>query len=281
LQAVDAGRGSRAAGFHTLADPHFFLRQQFVGLGVDDGFLRQLLFLLQQVGGKVPGVAHQFAAVQLDDTRGHVVQEGPVVGDGDDGALEVHQQAFQPFDGIQIQVVGRLIEQQHVGLGDQRLGQGHTFFGTAGQGAHHRVGVQVQALQGFIHSLLPVPAVQRFDLALHRIQIAMAQAILFNQAYDPLQACANSYENCSISIQLRLLRHIGNTGSALHLQGAVVGFFHAAQNFEHGGFAGAVAADQAHALLGFKGKVSVVEQGDVPKCQLGVEKGNKCHKDPV
>jgi len=281
IQAHDARRGTGTAGFHALAYPHFFLRQQLVGLGVDDGFLRQLFFLLQQVGGKVARVAHQLATVQLHDSGGHVVQEGPVVGDGDDGTLEVHQQAFEPFDGVQIQVVGGFVEQQHIGLRHQRLGQRHALFGTARQGTHHGVGVQVQALQGFIHPLFPVPAVQGLDLALHRIQIAVAQAILFNQANHPFQSCADSYKNRSISVELRLLCHIRNARTALHLQGAVIGFFHPAQNFEHGRLAGAVAANQPHTFLGFEGEVSVVEQRDVPKSQLGVKKGNKCHRIPV
>ena len=99
----------------------------------------------------------------------------------------------------------------------------------------------------------------------------MAQAILFNQADNPLQTCANSYENRSVAIQNGLLRDIGNARAGLHLQGAVIGLFHAAQNFEHGGFTRAVATDQADALLGFKRKVSVIEKRDVPKCQLGVK----------
>ena len=180
IEPHDARGGTGAPGFHALADPHLFLRQQFVGLGVDHGLLGQLLFFLHQVGGKVAGVGEQLATVQLDDAGGHVVQKRAVVGDGDDRALEVHQQALQPLNAVQVQVVGGLVQQQHVGLGHQGLGQCHTLFGTAGEGAHNRLGVQVQAVQGLGDALLPVPAVQGFDFALHGVQIAMAQAILFN-----------------------------------------------------------------------------------------------------
>ena len=187
VQAHDARRGTGAARFNAFANPDLFLRQQLVGLGADHRLLRQLLFLLQQVGGKVAGIGQQLATVQLDDAGGHVVQKGTVVGDGDDGALEIDQQALQPFDGIQVQMVGRLVEQQHVGLGHQRLGQCHALLGAARQGADNCIRVQVQALQGFIHPLLPVPAVQRFDLALHGVQVAMAQTVFLNQADNPLQ----------------------------------------------------------------------------------------------
>jgi hypothetical protein len=87
FQAHDACRGAGAAGFHAFANPHLFLCQQLVGLGVDDGLLRQLFFLLHQVGRKVAGIAEQLAPVQLDDAGGHVVQKGAVVGNGDDGCL--------------------------------------------------------------------------------------------------------------------------------------------------------------------------------------------------
>jgi hypothetical protein len=99
----------------------------------------------------------------------------------------------------------------------------------------------------------------------------MAQAILFNQADNPLQTCADRYKNCSITVQDRLLRYVGDTCARLHLQRAIVRPLHTAQDLEHGGFASAVATDQAHALLGFEGKVSVVEQRDVPERQLGVK----------
>ena len=86
---------------------------------------------MQQVLRKVTGVTQQLATVQLDDDRGHLVQKGAVVGDGDDAAVEVDQQLFEPGNGIEVQMVGRLVEQQHVGLGHQRLGQSHAFFGAA------------------------------------------------------------------------------------------------------------------------------------------------------
>ena len=66
-------------------------------------------------------------------------------------------------------MVGGLIQQQNVRLRYQSLGQGHAFFGSAGECAHHSLGVQVQAVQGFAHALLPVPAVQRLNLALHSV----------------------------------------------------------------------------------------------------------------
>jgi hypothetical protein len=138
-----AGRcGPRAGapGFHALADPDLFLRQQLVGLGLDHRLLGQLLFLLStRYCAEVARVGAQDAAVELDDARGHAVQEGAVVGDGHHAALEVDQQLLQPLDRVQVQVVGGLVEQQHVGLAHQRLGQRHALAGAAGQRADLRL----------------------------------------------------------------------------------------------------------------------------------------------
>jgi hypothetical protein len=94
FELVDAPLRLGATRFHAPAHPHLFLGQQLVGAGVDDGLLRHLLFFLQQVGGKVAGVGEQLPAVQLDDAGGHLVQKRPVVGDGDDAALEFDQQTL-------------------------------------------------------------------------------------------------------------------------------------------------------------------------------------------
>ena len=56
VQASDAALSAGAPGFHAFADPHLFLRQQLVETRVDNGFLRQLLFFLRQVGRKITGV---------------------------------------------------------------------------------------------------------------------------------------------------------------------------------------------------------------------------------
>ena len=82
------------------------------------------------------------------------------MGDGDDASIEVHQQLFEPGDGVQVQVVGRLVQQQHVRFGHQCLRQSHPFFGPARKRAHDGIFVQVQAVQSFLDPLLPVPAIQ-------------------------------------------------------------------------------------------------------------------------
>ena len=89
------------------------------------------------------------------------------MGDGDDCALVLVQELFQPQDGLSVQVVGGLVEQQQVRGLKQQLAQGHT--AALATGAHVDRGVRVRALQG-VHRLLElgveIPTVGGVDFGL-------------------------------------------------------------------------------------------------------------------
>ena len=59
------------------------------------------------------------AAIELQDPPGDVVQKVAVVGHSDNGARVLLQIALQPGDGVGVQVVGGLVQQQHFRLGEQ------------------------------------------------------------------------------------------------------------------------------------------------------------------
>ena len=56
------------------------------------------------------------ATVELEDPAGDIVEEVAVVGDGDDGAVVIVQEALEPGDRFGVEMVGWLVEQQHVRL---------------------------------------------------------------------------------------------------------------------------------------------------------------------
>ena len=174
FEPIDAALRSGAARFHPLADPDLFLSQQLVGAGVDGGLLGHLFFLLHLIGGEVARIREQLAPVQLDDARRHGIEEGAIVRDHHHAALERQQQLLKPADRIQVQVVGRLVQQQHIWPGHQRLGQRNPFARATGQRTDPIRGRQPQALQCFFHPLLPGPSLLRFDLRLQPIQIVTA-----------------------------------------------------------------------------------------------------------
>ena len=85
----------------------------------------QARLLLLEPGGVVALPRDAAAPVELEDPAGHVVEEVAVVGDGDDRARVLLQGALQPRHRLGVEVVGRLVEQQQVGLGQQQPAQRH------------------------------------------------------------------------------------------------------------------------------------------------------------
>ena len=62
----------------------------------------------------VARVGRELAAVDLDDLGDEAVHELAIVRRHDQRALEVAQEALEPDDRLDVEVVGRLVEQQRV-----------------------------------------------------------------------------------------------------------------------------------------------------------------------
>ncbi|MNQ09205.1 hypothetical protein D3C85_220170 [compost metagenome] len=121
-----------ATGLDALANPHFFLGQALVEQRVGGLLGRQCGFLVHEETGVVAVPVDQAAAIQFEDARGEVLQEGTVVRDEQHGALEILQGFFKPGNRTDVQVVGRFVEQQQIRLGHQRLRQQHATTPAAG-----------------------------------------------------------------------------------------------------------------------------------------------------
>ena len=225
FEALNAADAACSPRFHALADPDFFLRQQFIGLGLDDGFLLQLLGLECLILRKITRVRAQQPPVQFHNARGNPIQKGPVVRDGDHAALEIQEQVLQPSDGVHIQMVGGLIQQQYIGLGDQGLRQSHTLFGAAGEVTNTGAGIQMQALQCFLYALLPVPSIHGFNLRLQCIQIdaRRMRQILLTQCSHFCHAQRRSLKHGVFGVEVRFLCHVGNADARLQLQLPIIG----------------------------------------------------------
>ena len=142
--------------------------------------------LLHQLAGLVPEVVvadvHLYlAVVYVDDVRAHVVQEVPVVAHDEHGALVVHEEVLQPDDALQIQVVGRLVEEDDVRLAEQRLGEQHLDLEPAVEVGHEGV-VELcghaEAVQDAPGVALGLPAAK---LGVLLLQLAGADAVLVGE----------------------------------------------------------------------------------------------------
>ena len=75
------------------------------------------------------------ARLQLQDVVGDALEESPVVGDDQHAGVRDPEEVFQPFDRLQVEVIGRLVEEEKVGLLQEEAGQREPSPLSATQGA--------------------------------------------------------------------------------------------------------------------------------------------------
>src|SRR6185503_20268929 len=164
LEAGEAGLGLGAPRAGIRADP--------LELGLDRAlprhfllFLdREPLLLLLEPRAVVALPRNAVAAVELEDPAGDVVEEVTIVRDRDDGAGEVLQESLEPRDGLGIQVVRRLVEQQHVGVRQEQAAQRDAAALSARQRLHARIPRrQAQRIGGDVELAFELPAADRVD----------------------------------------------------------------------------------------------------------------------
>ena len=76
------------------------------------------------------------ATVQFQDPLGRIVQKVAIVGHAHHCPGKFLQKLLEPLHALRIQVVGRLIKQQHVWLGEQQPAKRHAAFLATRQRAH-------------------------------------------------------------------------------------------------------------------------------------------------
>ena len=113
-----AGPGRRAA-----AQPGQLLAQQVLPAGLGRGRLPGPLGPGQHVRGVAAVVPADRAVADLPGLLAHLVEEPAVVGDHDQRLPAGPEVLGQPGDALDVEVVGRLVQHQQVGAGDQGRGQ--------------------------------------------------------------------------------------------------------------------------------------------------------------
>jgi hypothetical protein len=260
-----------------LANPlELFLHRLHAGVFLLLLDLQPLFLLVQPVGVvALPGDAG--AAVQFQDPLGGVVQEVAVVGDGHHGAGEALQEVLQPFDALGVQVVGRLVQQQHVGLGQQQPAQRHAALFAAGKHADLRVpGRQAQRVGGQFELQVGVFAAGGGDdgfqvvlLGGQLVEVGVGLGVFGVDLVQPLlgrqhtaDALFDGFAHGLVGVELRLLRQITDL-QAGHGHGLAFDLLvQAGHDLEQGALARAV--DAQHADLGAReeGQADVLQ--DLP-----------------
>ena len=144
--------------------------------------LRHALRALLDEVGVVADVLGRASVVQLDDPVGDLVDEVAVVADEDDRAGVVGQEALQPLDAGEVEVVGRLVEQQHVRVLEQEAGERDAHHPAAGELADVALDVRIgEAEPGEDPASLRLHAV-----AAERLEPMLEAAVLVDQLRELL-----------------------------------------------------------------------------------------------
>ena len=182
---------------------------------------RPRLFLVNAFGPGIEAAEADFgaperAAVEPQAAAGQPGQEGAVVADRDKRSGEALEPVLEPFDGGQIEMIGRLVEQQQIGALGKRAGdRGAPPLAAAGSGDRPRqidtelVGDRRGLMRFGRIRAMPHPIGERLEPGHRRVLL---------EQHD--------------------LRPWDDRALAL------VSLDHARETFEQGGLAGAVAADQ-------------------------------------
>ena len=196
------------------------------------------------------------------------------MGDRNHGAGEILQELLQPIHALGIQMVGGLVEQQHVGLGQQQAAQRDAAFFTAGQILDDRFPRwQAQRIGGDFELHLDVLAIggadDGFKLGLlggERIEIGIGLGIGGIDLIEPrlgLQHAANTLfhrlAHCLRRVHLWLLRQITDVKVGHGNRFALDLFIETGHDLENGRFTGTVQPQHADLGAGEKRQGNIFE----------------------
>ena len=209
------------------------------------------------------------------------------MGHHDDDALIIHEEAFQPGDGVNIQTIGGLVQQNDVRLSEQRAGQQHLHLLALGQGAHQAIEhsvVQTQTLQELSGFGFGFPAIQLGKL---RFQLCGTVAVLFGKVLfciegilflehfiQPGIALQNGLKNGKLLIGKVILLQNRHTALGVDHHFALAGFQLTGKELEKCGFTRAVGADHTIAVAGLEQQVDMGKQVLAAEIQAKIRYSN-------
>ena len=215
----------------------------------------------------VAAIGFQLQLIDVQDDLRHHVQQAAVMADQQDGGGVGLQEALQPQGGFEVQMVGRLVEQQQVWLGRQRRGERHAHPPAAGKGfarAALRLLVEAQprkndggAGRGAVGIDGQQPLVHLGQL--FRIVLGLG---LRQQLHALAVGHQHGFQQRLIAIR-SFLRDRADAGAAVHRDIAALGVQLPQDQLHQRRFAKAVAPDQRHLMAGIDAGGRILEQGAV------------------
>lgn len=215
----------------------------------------------------------------LEHPADDVVEEEAIVRDDDDGALVLLERLLEPTHGLDVQVVGGLVEQQQIRVLEQRAAQRDAAALATGTRVDHLVaGGQVQLGHRRLDVTIDLPCVLGLDLVLESLELrhdlvhllvgeVLAELhaqvlVLLQQRADRRDGDLDVLTDGLRLVELGLLGDVAHRPAFGQTRDAVVLLVDARHDAKHRRLAGAVLSD--HADLGSLQE----DQGDVLENRL-------------
>ena len=198
---------------------------------------------------------------------------------GNHRALILVEVLFEPVDALGVEVVGRFVEQQHVGLLQQQAAQGHAAALTAREVGGFLVGWRAaQGVHGAVEARVEVPGIGGIENVLqltltgeegvHLVLVfvvfgqteLLVDFLVFGQCVDHvLHALLHNFAHGLVVVEVRVLRQVthGVAGREYHF--ALVVVVEAGNDFHQRRLTRAVQTDDADFCAVEKAEVDVFE----------------------
>ena len=299
LEALQA-RGAAARLLRALARlvPHDVLL-----LGAD---LVQLLLVVSLAGehalaaqadevGVVAGVLADASLVDLDDAVHHVVEQPAVVAHEHHGPrVLLAEEVLEPAPALDVEVVGRLVEEQEVRLLEEEPRQPHARALAAGHLADQDPELVVREAEamerlvdpvvdrvaaGALHLLLDLRLAlhQRVDVGVGLRHLLVQRLHLAVELVEALEGAARGVAQRVGGLEPRVLRQVAHARAARERDGAEVGLPHARDQLHERALAAAVSPDEPHLLAGLDGDGGAVEHDVGAEAVADVRDGGDGH----
>ena len=207
------------------------------------------LVALFEVVGVVAAVGVGRLVVEFDNGAAHSVEEVSVVGDKEEGLGVALQVFLQPLNHLQVKVIGGLVEDEKVGVGDEHRGQGHALLLSAREKADGFVEVGNLELREDLRG--PQLHLRPFFIGVKGVDVGLQVRPFFRNEQRRelrLQACTHRLSHRQSRIEVgRLLQHPDAQPLLKNNLPTVCPVF-AGNQTEEGGLASTVARNEPHVL---------------------------------
>ena len=223
----------------------------------------------------VAAVKFHPAVIQLHNALDNAIQKIAVMRYGEHGALVMVDIILQPFDGLHVQMVGRLVQQQDIGFAQDHHRQadaGLFASGKRGEGLAALGGGDMQAVGHLGQTGFAAVAAQHVKARMQRVIAAQQGFGVLARVHLALNLLDFRADGLHLGkghaqhiLHQRALGGLGQLGDVAHPPSlgdgdkALIGCDFAGDDLQQRGFARAVGAKQAHALARVYLKGYVVE----------------------